>query len=368
MKAANASVSVGLAMIVKDEAPRLARLAQSLDGVLDHWTIVDTGSSDDTVEVARQQFRGVPGSVIEDTWRGYGPSRNVALAEARQHSDFVMTLDADDTFHGTIDRDIPPDCDGVEAEYHVGELRYWVPRLIRSTQPWEWRGRAHEYLTTVDESFSLGRSETFHVVHHADGGNRATKFQREVDLLLADHEEDPEDPRPVFYLARNHDDIGDLAMATRYYRARLRMRGWEEETWYAQWRLGCCLLATGWVDEGCGMLWRAWDARPQRAEPLYTLAEYYRRTSQWRLSFEACALAGQYCDIGNDAPNVGGDRLFVHLDVYQWRIAYEQSISAFYVGHLELGRALTDELLRRDDLPPDVVTTLEGNRRFYATP
>jgi glycosyltransferase involved in cell wall biosynthesis len=366
MRPANAGVSVGLAMIVKDEAPRLARLARSLDGQLDHWTIVDTGSSDETVQVARRQFQGVPGSVIEDTWRGYGPSRNVALAEARRHTDFVLTLDADDTFHGTIDRAVPPDCDGVEAEYHVGELRYWVPRLIRSVQPWEWRGRAHEYLTTVSGAFSLGRTGSFHVLHHADGGNRATKFQREVDLLLADMEEDPDDPRPVFYLGRNHDDVGDLARATRYYRARLRMGGWDEETWYAQWRLGCCLLATGWVDEGCGMLWRAWDSRPLRAEPLCTLAEHYRRTSQWRLSFEACELARKHCDVGRDIPHVAGDRLFVHLDVYQWRIAYEQSICAFYVGQPELGRTLTDELLSRQDLPADVVATLEGNRAFYA--
>jgi hypothetical protein len=28
----------------------------------------------------------------------------------------------------------------------------------------------------------------------------------------------------------------------------------------------------------------------------------------------------------------GGDRLFVHADVYDWRISYEQSISAYYLG------------------------------------
>jgi hypothetical protein len=367
MRPAHADVTVGLAMIVKNEAPRLARLARCLNGQLDHWTIVDTGSTDDTIKVAQEEFAGVPGQVIEDEWRGYGPSRNVALSEARRHSDLVLTLDADDTLHGTIDRDLPTDCDGMEAEYRVGELRWWLPRLVRSAIPWEWRGRAHEYLTPTDGPLRLGRTDSFYVVHHADGGNRATKFQRELQLLQEDHREHPDDSRTVFYLARTYEDGGDDAQAAIWYRRRAAMGGWDEETWYAQWRLGRCLLASGQSDEGCGVLWRSWGSRPWRAEPLWTLAEHYRQTGQWRLCFEVCALGRQHCGIGGEDPGrgFGGDRLFVHLDVYQWRLTYEQSICAYYVGQRELGLELTDELLRRDDLPLEIATVVRDNRRFY---
>ncbi len=370
MRAAHADVTVGLAMIVKNEAPRLARLARSLDGQLDYWTIVDTGSSDDTVKVAREHFAGVPGQVIEDEWRGYGPSRNVALSEARRHSDFVLTLDADDTFHGTVDRNIPSGCDGMEAQYRVGELRWWLPRLVRSTTDWQWHGRAHEYLARADAPFQLGRTHSFYVVHHADGGNRDTKFQRELGLLHEDHREDSDNSRTVFYLARTYEDSGDNAQAATWYRVRTGMEGWDEETWYAQWRLGRCLLALGQADEGCGILWRCWGSRPWRAEPLSTLAEHYRQSTQWRLCFDVCQLARQHCHLGGDDPGLGfnGDRLFVHLDVYQWRLAYEQSICAYYVGERELGLELTDDLLGREDLPPDIATNVRENRRFYVDP
>lgn len=360
--------TVGLAMIVKDEARTLPRLAASLDGQLDHWTVVDTGSTDHTIDVAREVFDGVPGEVVQDEWRGYGPSRNVALATALPHTDWVVTLDADDTFHGTMEHAIPDGFDGAEAVYQFEPLRFWVPRLVRADGRWEWRARAHEYLARRDgATATLFRTASFFVEHHADGGNRATKFERELALLEADHRDDPDDPRTAFYLARTYEDGGDLVRAATWYRTRIALPGWEEETWYATWRLGTCLLATGQADEGCGVLWRAWGARPWRAEPLWTLAEHYRLTSQWPLSFEACELARRRCGVGAAEPGsgFGGDRLFVHLDVYEWRIAYEQSISAYYVGERDLGRALIAELLARPDLPPALVQNLHDNRRFY---
>jgi glycosyltransferase involved in cell wall biosynthesis len=59
-------------MIVRNESATLPRLAATLAGQIDHWTVVDTGSTDDTVEVARAPFAYAPGDVIEDKWRGLG--------------------------------------------------------------------------------------------------------------------------------------------------------------------------------------------------------------------------------------------------------------------------------------------------------
>jgi len=367
MRPADAAVRVCLAMIVKNEERTLPRLAASLDGQIDHWVIVDTGSTDRTVEVAREVFGGVPGQVVEDEWRGYGPSRNVALRTARAQCDFVLTLDADDTLHGSIDRGIAEEFDGVEAEYHVDPLRYWVPRLVRSTTEWAWYGRAHEYLGLEGRLARMGRATSFFVRHHADGGNRATKFERESALLEADHEENPEDPRTLFYLARTYEDRGDHLRAETYYRKRIELGGWDEETWYATWRLGRCLLATAKGDEGAGVLWSAWNARPWRAEPLWSLAEHYRMHAQWRLCFEVCELARRHCGVGSEDPGngFGGDRLFVHADAYRWRIDYEQSICAYYVDQRELGLALIERLGDRHDLPPEISASVASNRRFY---
>ena len=317
--------------------------------------------------MAEELFAGVPGAVTCDRWRGYGPSRNVALGRARQHSDWVLTLDADDTFHGVIDRAVPAEYDGAEAEYHVNPLRFWIPRLVRSSERWEWRARAHEYLTLPGRPVRLMRTKSFYVEHHADGGNRATKYERELALLQADHRDDPDNPRTTFYLARTYEDGGHPDMAATFYQQRLDLEGWAEETWYAMWRLGCCLLATDRADEGCGVLWKAWGHRPWRAEPLWSLATHYRLTAQWQLGFEACELARRQCGVGGADPGdgLGGDRLFVHTDVYEWRISYEQSICAYYVGERALGKELIAALSARTDLPPVLAANIASNGRFY---
>lgn len=76
----------------------------------------------------------------------------------------------------------------------------------------------------------------------------------------------------------------------------------------------------------------------------------------------------RFCGVGVDDPGLGfhGDRLFVHVDVYQWRMAYEASLAAYYLDDLDLGRRLTDELLARGDLPAEFRANIESNRRFYA--
>lgn len=353
-------------MIVRNESRTLPRLAASLRGQIDHWTLVDTGSTDTTIQVAPEVFAYVPGEIIADTWRGFGPSRNVAFGAAEAHTDWLLTIDADDTFHGTIVRDELMDVDVLHAEYRFASMRYWVPRLVRSGQGWRWHGRAHEYLAAPGGPGRARRSHAFWVEHHADGGSRADKFDREVRLLLEDWAEHPDDPRTAFYLARSYDDSGADDEAIAWYRRRLSLAGWDEENFYARLRLGMCLLRVGRGEEGCGALWRSWGERPWRAEPLVALAEHYRAEGLWHLAWEACALAFAHAGAQPDGRVAGTvDALFVDAAAAQWRVAYEASIAAWYVGEVDRGRRLVSFLLARDDLPGPIRESVESNRRYY---
>lgn len=51
--------------------------------------------------------------------------------------------------------------------------------------------------------------------------------------------------------------------------------------------------------------------------------------------------------------------------MYDWRIDYEQSIAAYYVGRHDLGRNLPQALLERTELPQFLVDSLTSNPGFY---
>ena len=138
---------VGLVMIVKNEEKTLPRLAKSIVELIDHWTIVDTGSSDGTVDLCESLFGHLPGEVVQAKWHGFSESRNMALDLARRHSEWLLMMDADETLVGDLDLAVPGDCDIIGCPMSTQGYLSWTPRLLRSSASrLSFHGRTHEAL------------------------------------------------------------------------------------------------------------------------------------------------------------------------------------------------------------------------------
>jgi tetratricopeptide (TPR) repeat protein len=82
---------ISLCMIVRDEEQFLERCLNSVRGVVDEIVIVDTGSKDRTIEIARS----FGATVIEREWRDdFAWARNEGLRHARYR--WILQLDADE--------------------------------------------------------------------------------------------------------------------------------------------------------------------------------------------------------------------------------------------------------------------------------
>lgn len=75
---------VCLAMIVKNEEPIIARCLTKARHLFDRWVIVDTGSSDRTMEIIRETLAGVPGRLVAHAWKGFGDAKTTALTHAKE--------------------------------------------------------------------------------------------------------------------------------------------------------------------------------------------------------------------------------------------------------------------------------------------
>ena len=83
------SPPISVVVITKNEEANIARCLASVRWA-DEIVVVDSGSTDRTVEIAREYTS----RVHDEAWRGFGPQKN--LAASRATGDWILSLDADE--------------------------------------------------------------------------------------------------------------------------------------------------------------------------------------------------------------------------------------------------------------------------------
>ncbi|WGE86081.1 glycosyltransferase family 2 protein [Actinobacillus equuli] len=83
--------TLSVAMIVKNEAQDLAKCLETVQGWVNEIIVLDSGSSDETVQIAESFGAKV---YVNSDWQGFGKQRQ--LAQQYVTSDYVLWLDADE--------------------------------------------------------------------------------------------------------------------------------------------------------------------------------------------------------------------------------------------------------------------------------
>jgi glycosyltransferase involved in cell wall biosynthesis len=80
---------------VRNESHVIERCLGSVRPLIDTWTIIDTGSTDKTVELAQGALAGIPGRVHSRPWVDFSTNRNELIELAQPTADYLLLLDAD---------------------------------------------------------------------------------------------------------------------------------------------------------------------------------------------------------------------------------------------------------------------------------
>lgn len=327
-----------LNMIVRNEGERIIRCLESVADYVSCYEILDTGSTDNTVELIQKFFsqRVIPGHVTKTKFVNFEQARNEALQAARLSSlyfEYILLVDADMELV-VEDKEFADNLSG--ASYDViqraGTLAYGNRRIVHRGAVGEYRGVTHEYLDI--ETAGLIPGVWFR--DHADGSNRKDKFKRDVKLLREALKTEPNNGRYWFYLGQSYRDAGQPEKAVRAYKRRIELGGWDEEQWNAHLNYAHCLKELGNEAGFVTELLAAYNFRPSRAEPLYDLAKHYRETGK-------NAVSTALSEIGMTIP-YPRDLLFVSDYVYQVGFREEFAITAFYGPKRAKGFEVCDEL------------------------
>jgi glycosyltransferase involved in cell wall biosynthesis len=353
-----------LNMIVKDEKSVITRCLASVKPIIDYWVIVDTGSTDGTQEVIKEFMKDIPGELHERPWKNFEHNRNEAMALAKDKADYLLIMDADDRLEYEPSFALPAlTSGGYRLWIKFGGTSYQRDQIIQANLPWKWVGVLHEVLV-CDAPHSTQTMEGVKYVVSTDGARSkdSKKFQKDAETLEKALNEDPNNTRYMFYLAQSYRDAGQYDKALEWYRKRIEKGGWREEVFFSMLQVAFLEQTLGRTEETViDSLLRAHRYRPHRAEPVFFLAEIYRKQKRYDLSYSLI----RSMDFIKQPPEK--DVLFVQEWAGDYGLLFELSIAAFYVGNYQESLDACAKLLDIKDLPKDWRDQTELNILFPMT-
>ena len=117
-------IAISVVIITLNEERNLARCLDSVKDVADEIIIVDSHSTDNTVDIAR----GYGAKVIAQDFMGYGEQKNFATQQAAH--DWILSLDADEVLTPALQKSILEIKNGPKCDL------YEIPRLTNYCGKW----------------------------------------------------------------------------------------------------------------------------------------------------------------------------------------------------------------------------------------
>ena len=329
MKNKQTTSRIGLVMIVKNESRIIERCLNSVIGIIDEYFIVDTGSTDNTIEVINNFFEPyyplIKGQVCSREWKNFGHNRTESLELAKENLDvdWLFTIDADMLIvnDGFDKKKLDTNLGAYLLYQKNGTLKYANVRLLNNKHNWKSIGVTHEFLSSNENSRDT--LNTLWINDIGDGGAKADKFERDIKLLEQGLKDEPNNERYMFYLANSYKDTQQWEKAIKWYQKRIHKGGWLEEVTCSYEYMGSCYEHWGKRQEAINTFLTGYEKNPTRAECLYNAIRILRIDGKNKTAYQLCKLA-------KEIPFPENDCLFVNHNVYDFLIDEEISILAYY--------------------------------------
>lgn len=238
--------TIALAMIVKDEAVHLPGCLDSIRDAVDEICIVDTGSTDDTLAIAKEYEAKVSVYLWSDD---FAAARNESLRICTK--DWILVLDADEriaaedvpvlrnltrgsheiayrfttrnyTNNTGVSEFQPCDTNDPNARGFAG----WYPstkvRLFPNKHGARFEGKVHELVNQSLERQGVRIADCAVPIHHYPLTRDAEQIRKKQELYLklghAKAAADPKDPKAFAELGNQYAEVGDYGNAAGAYR------------------------------------------------------------------------------------------------------------------------------------------------------
>ena len=352
--------TISLCMIVKNEEAVLARCLDSIKDAVEEIIIVDTGSTDDTKNIALKYTS----KVYDFEWiQDFSAARNEAFSKAT--CDYQMWLDADDVFPKDsamqlleLKKTLDPTTDIVTMKYHTHFDEHGNPihvstreRLLKREKGYIWQDPVHECIPLMGKVMYSDIEVHHKKIKHESGSTRNLDIYRNLEKSGK-----PFTPRQLYYYARELKDHGIWADAASTFEKFLNTKkGWVEDNIATCYNLSACYRMIGHEEKILPILLKSFEYDAPRAETCCEIGYYYKRTHQYAVALKWFQVAANL-----ELPNTAG---FILQDYWGYIPNIECCVCHCNLGDYKRAK-ISNECAAK--FKPDAAA-IEINRTFLST-
>jgi len=198
-----------LVMIVKNSGEVLRECLNENKKYIDYWTILDTGSTDNTCEIIEEELRDIPGKLHYGEFVDFSQARNKSLELSSKTCKYTIILDdsyfiiGGDKLRKFLTNE-ESDCIRIKIGKFNGysfSNYYYSKRIIKSSANLRYKYRVHEDIDFYDftdiKDLNIFINDVESTQHISRSRNR---FKKDIDFLLLDLNDYPNYARIYYYI------------------------------------------------------------------------------------------------------------------------------------------------------------------------
>lgn len=279
---------INICIMVKNAGPLFEEVLTKNLPYMDRWTILDTGSTDETIEIINKVLVGKKkGQLFQEPFINFGESRNRCLELAGTTCKYNIMLDDTYILTGYLREFLTyvrgdQFTDSFSLYINTNEVEYASNRVFKSLKNLKYRYSIHEVIQEYDNVNVIIPNNQANIIDiPSKEMNERTHLRKEKDIvmLLDEIKKDPFDPRPYYYLGQTYNFLQNHEKAFEYYvkRGNHCEEGFIQEkvdAFFEAARISHFNLKKPW--EECETLYKkAYELDTDRPESLYFMGVHY---------------------------------------------------------------------------------------------
>jgi tetratricopeptide (TPR) repeat protein/glycosyltransferase involved in cell wall biosynthesis len=342
---------INVCFMVKDAGDDFRDILTRNKPYMDRYTILDTGSTDNTLDIIRDVLSDKKGNVYQEAFINFRDSRNRLLELAGDKCFFNIILDDSYYLTGNVREFLNiTRGDDVVDSFSIAidsyDCTYMSNRIVKTSRKLKYINKIHEIIQSNNNlNVAMPIKYGCIVDKQSEYMTKRTSKRKLSDLeILMDMYKNNEDiSRTIYYIADTYLYLEDWENALKWFRKRVEdNKGYTSEIYDSLYYISVIsdtILNRDW-NECLGNYIKCYEYNPLRSDPLYFMGLHYRNIGEYNTAF---LLINKAFELGE--PSI--DMSF-RKNIYNIEIPKLLTQLCYILKKNEVGIACCDKMLDKD--------------------